>query len=226
LRSNEPAINRNNGTATIQPPPLRVACSYLVTAWPAGGTDLALQEHRLLSQTLQVLAGFPKIPAAFLRGKLIGQQPPLPMMTARADGMKNPWEFWAAIGNKLRASIMVTVTIGMEVFRPVTAPIVVTEEIRLGERAASGGEELSLPTRQVFFRIGGRVTGAGNGPVAGAAVTLVGTGYSTQTGADGGYILSSIPAGTYILRVQSGAATRELTVAIPASAGNNYDVQL
>jgi hypothetical protein len=26
--------------------PKRVACTYLVTAWPVGGTDLALQEQR------------------------------------------------------------------------------------------------------------------------------------------------------------------------------------
>jgi Pvc16 N-terminal domain/Carboxypeptidase regulatory-like domain len=226
LRSSEPTINRNNGTATIKPPPLRVLCSYLVTAWPAVGTDLALQEHRLLSQALQVLAGMPKIPAAFLKGKLVGQQPTLPMITARMDGMKNPWEFWAAIGNKMRASIMVTVTIAMDVFAPVTTSIVLTEEVRLGERAGPDEEKISLPTRQIFFRIGGRVTGAGNAPVAAATVTLVDTGFSTETGADGNYTLGSVPAGAYTLRVRSGASTQDVSVTIPAPAGSNYNVQL
>src|SRR5204863_5477003 len=55
LRSNEPTMRRLNGQAEIRRPPLRVVCSYLVTAWPVGGSDLALQEHRLLSQALQVL---------------------------------------------------------------------------------------------------------------------------------------------------------------------------
>ena len=226
LRSNEPTMKRLNGQVEIQRPPLRVACSYLITAWPVGGTDLVLQEHRLLSQVLQVLSRYPKIPASFLNGKLVGQEPPLPMMTAQTDGLKEPAEFWTAIGNKLRPSLIATVTIGMEVFAPVTAPIVITEEVRLGERTALGAEEISLPTRQIFFRIGGRVTGAANAPVAGALVTLVGTSFAAQTGADGRYTLSSIPAGTYTLRVQLGATTRDVTVTIPVPAGSNYNVQL
>lgn len=226
LRSNEPTLKRLNGQAEIQRPPLRVACSYLITAWPVGGTDLVLQEHRLLSQVLQVLARHPIIPAAFLKGKLIGQEPPLPMMTAQTDGLKDPAEFWTAIGNKLRPSLVVTVTIGMDLFAPVTAPVVITEEVRVGERTAPDAEVISGPTRQTFFRIGGRVTDAGNAPVAGATVTLVGTGFATRTGADGDYTLGSIPAGTYTLRVQSGVTTKDITVTIPVSAGSNYNVQL
>lgn len=226
LRSNEPTLKRLNGQVEIRHPPLRVACSYLITAWPVGGTDLVLQEHRLLGQVLQVLSRHPTIPTTFLKGKLVGQEPPLPMMTAQTDGLKDPAEFWTAIGNKLRPSLTVTVTIGMEVFFPVTAPIVITEEVRLGERTAPDVEEIALPTRQVFVRIGGRVTGAGNAPVADAPVTLVGTGFATRTGIDGNYTLGSIPAGTYTLRVQAGIMTKDVSVTIPATAGNNYNVQL
>jgi len=226
LRSNEPMLRRLNGQVEIQNPPLRVACSYLITAWPVGGTDLVLQEHRLLGQVLQVLSRHPKIPTSFLKGKLIGQEPPLPMMTAQTDGLKDPAEFWTAIGNKLRPSLTVTVTIGMEVFVPVTAPMVITEEVRLGERTTPDAEEIALPTRQIFFRIGGRVRGAGNAPVADAPVTLVGTGFATRTEIDGNYTLDPIPAGTYTLRVQSGITTKDVSVTIPATAGNNYNVQL
>jgi Pvc16 N-terminal domain/Carboxypeptidase regulatory-like domain len=226
LRSNEPTIRRLNGQAEMRRPPLRIACSYLITAWPVGGSDLALQEHRLLSQVLQVLSRYAKIPESFLRGQLVGQEPLLPMMIAQAEGLKEPADFWTAIGNKLRPSLTVTVTIGMQVFAPVTAPLVITEEVRLGERTAPNEEVIALPTRQIFFRIGGRVTDASNAPVADVLVTLVGTGFTSQTGADGNYTLSSIPAGTYTLRVQSGATTREVTVTIPVPAGSHYNVQL
>ncbi len=226
LRSNEPTLRRLNGQVEIQRPPLRVACSYLITAWPVGGTDLALQEHRLLSQVLQVLSRYPQIPAAFLRGQLVGQEPPLPMMTAQTEGLKEPPEFWTAIGNKLRASLTVTVTIGMEVFAPVTAPIVVTEEVRLGERTGPDEEAISLPTRQVLFRIGGLVTDVSHAPVAGAMVTLLGTSLATQTEADGRYVLGSISAGTYTLRAQLDATIRDVVVTIPAPAGSHYNVQL
>jgi hypothetical protein len=225
LRSSEPKLERLSGQIRVHPAPLRVACSYLVTAWPVGGTDLVLQEHRMLSQVLQVLSRHAKIPAPFLRGKLIGQEPPLPIITLQADGLKEPAEFWTAIGNKLRPSITTTVTIGMEVLAPVTAPTVITEEVRLGERTAPNEQEISPATRQQFFRIGGRVTGAGNAPIAEAMVTLVGTGFATKTDADGRYVLGTMPAGTYILHVQSGATTKDITVTIPAQAGSDYKVQ-
>ena len=36
LRSNDSALTRVNGAVTITPPALRLACTYLVTAWPIG----------------------------------------------------------------------------------------------------------------------------------------------------------------------------------------------
>jgi hypothetical protein len=225
LRSNEPRLERLDGQTRIHPPPLRVRCSYLVTAWPVGGTDLALQEHRLLSQVLQVMSRHPKIPASFLKGKLVGQQPPLPMMTSQADGLKEPAEFWTAIGNKLRPSITITVTIGMDFLAPVTAPTVTTQEVLMGERTGPDQEEIEPATQQIFFRIGGRVTDAGN-PVKEAEVTLVGTGFATLTKDDGRFVLGTMPAGNYTLRVQAGAKTKSVTITIPAAAGSNYNVQM
>ena len=81
LRSTEALIGREKGKAKIHPPPLRVACSYIVTAWPVGGTEHALQEHRLLSHVLQLLSHYPTLPTEFLRGSLKDQTPPLPMIT-------------------------------------------------------------------------------------------------------------------------------------------------
>jgi hypothetical protein len=105
LRNAEPVIERINGQAVRHPPPMRVACTYLVTAWPVGGSELPLQEHRLLGQTLQVLARYPTIPASFLQDSLRGQQPPLPLLTSQTDGLKEPAEFWSALGGRLRPSL-------------------------------------------------------------------------------------------------------------------------
>ncbi len=226
LRSSEPLLERNNGQAIIHPPPLRVACSYLVTAWPVGGAELFLQEHRLLSQTLQALSRHPTIPASFLQGALVGQQPPLPLLTAQADGIKDPADFWTAIGNKLRPSIGVTVTIAMERFAPVTAPLVITEQVRLGERTAATEEQLKPAPRQTLVRIGGRITHAGNLPVAGAKVSLPGIGLSTVTDAAGRYTLTLPRPGAYNLRVRTGKTVKVVPITVPAAAGGNYDVQL
>ncbi len=226
LRSNEPVITRQNGQAEIRRPPLRVICSYLITAWPVGGADLPLQEHRLLSQALLVFAALPKIPEKHLQGKLKGQQPLLPLVTARADGVKNPHEFWTAIGNKMRPSITITVTIGMELFEPETAPVAVSHEMRLGERTAASETQIKPATRQVIFSIIGQVTGTDDEPVKQAAVTLLESGVTALTDENGIYHLGAAAAGNYTLRVRSGATTKNVTITIPAQAGKNYDVRL
>jgi hypothetical protein len=224
LRSNEPKVTRLNGQAVIQPAPLRVACTYLITAWPVGGTDLVLQEHRLLAQVLQVLSKYPTIPAPFLKGKLVGQEPVLPMMATHPEELKNPAEFWAAIGNRMRASVTVTVTIGMEVFAPITAPAVTTELVRLGERAPDA-DTLVASTKMEFYRIGGKVT-RGGAAVAGATVAVAGAGLSARTDDGGAYVLGAMAAGAYTLNVQSNSTSKQVAVTVPAPTGQNYDVQL
>ena len=224
LRSNEPFVDRKSGQAVVHQPPIRAACTYLTTAWPVGGTDVVLQEQKLLSQVFQVIMGVPKIPSKYLKGALANQTPSLPVLATHPDELKNPAEFWTAIGNKLRPSLTVTVTISMDVFDPTTAPMVKTSEIRFGERLIE--DEVILPaTKMDFFRIGGKVTSSGN-PVGGATVSLMNTGLASRTDSDGLYILGSVNSGPYVLQVQSGAATKQVNITIPTTAGNNYDVQI
>ncbi len=225
LRSNEVTSERRNGQVILHRPPLRVACTYLVTAWPTGGAELALQEHRLLSQVLQILSRYPAIPAPFLKGSLIGQEPPLPMITAQADGLKNPAEFWTALGNKLRPSLTLTVTISLEVFAPETTTMVITEEIRVGERASTGEETVEPVTLEKFFRIGGRVTDATHAPVSGATILIVERGMTTTTDTDGYYQIGPIPSGNFTLRAQKDGSEITKSIAVPAQAGENYHMQ-
>jgi len=227
LRSNEPLHTRTAAGVQVHQAPLRVLCSYLVTAWPVGGTELPLQEHRLLAQALQVLARNKQIPISFLRGKLIGQEPPLPTMTARTDGLKDPHEFWTAIGNKMRPSFIVTATIAMDLFPPVTVPEVIVSEIHLGPRASADGEGLTASAGPARFRIGGHVTDAvTHAPVVDASVSLVELGLAARTDQQGRYHLGAMTAGTYTVRVEKGITVKSVTVTVPPTAGTNYDVQL
>jgi hypothetical protein len=237
LRSNDPVLAFSNGQAQIRPAPLRVACSYLLTAWPTSGPDVALQEHRLLSQALMVLARNPKIPDKFLQGELKKQRPVndeakkklfpmLPMLTAKMEGVKDPHEFWAAIGGKMKASIKVTATIAMELVAPEDAMLVITQEVRLGERTSPHERALKPATKIDLFRITGKVNDATANPVAGARVSLIGTGLIATTDNIGEYILGSVAAGNYTLSVQAGVGAKDVAITIPAASGKNYNVNL
>jgi hypothetical protein len=109
------------GGAGAETAPMSLACSYLVTAWPVGGPELALQEHNLLGETLRVLASYPVIPADFLRGSLVAQRPLPQMLVLHPDALQNTSEFWTALGSKLRPSLSVTVTIAVAPFQATPA---------------------------------------------------------------------------------------------------------
>jgi hypothetical protein len=219
LRDNQPNVTRLNGQVAIRRPPLRVDCSYLVTAWPVGGVEPSLQEHRLLSQVLQVFSALPTIPPGFLQGVLVGQEPPLPLLVAQSNGLSNPAEFWTALGNRLRAAFTLVATVAVPVGAPVLAPAAITHDVRL--------EQMDLPTTEVrFLQIGGRVTNAANAAVPGATVLLVEPDLGTTTDGDGRFRLGSVAAGTYTLRVTLGAVTQQVAITVPAPIGSSYNVQL
>jgi hypothetical protein len=220
LRSNEPVVRRVAGQSFVEPPPLRVTCLYLVTAWPVGGPDQPKQEHQLLGQVMQLIAGSPVIPPAFLTPNLQLQEPALPMLLIQPDGVRNPAEFWGAIGNRIRPSLVLSITVSLQAFDTAAFPSVITSEIRL--KTHPGGAVLDAP----FFRIGGTVVDSASAPVAGAGVRVVERGRSTLTDEDGRFSLAGLPAGTFTLRVTAGAVTQDRSITIPAAAADDYDVQL
>jgi hypothetical protein len=219
LRSNESVMRRVGGQTLVEPPPYRANCMYLVTAWPVGGTDQPKQEHQLLGQVLQLIAGAPVIPQVFLTPGLQLQEPPLPMLVVQPDGVRNPAEFWAAIGNRIKASLLVSVTVSLKAFDTATYPSVISSEIRLKSPA---GAVLDSP----FLRIGGVVRDAASAPVVNAGVRLVERGRSTLTDAEGKFSLSAIPPGSFTLRVTAGAVTQDRAIVVPAPALGGYDVTL
>lgn len=220
LRSSESVTRRAGGHSIVEPPAFRANCLYLVTAWPAGGTDLPKQEHRLLAQVLQLVAGAPVIPPAFLTPQLRLQEPAPPMLLVPPDSARNPAEFWAAIGNRLKPSLMLSVTVSLRAFDSATYPNVDSSAIRLA--AQPGGAALDAP----FFRIGGVIVDAGAAPVANAGVQVLERGRSTLTDADGRFSLAAIGAGNFTLRVTAGAVTHDRAIVVPATALGGYDVQL
>lgn len=194
LRNNEPIVERNNGEAVIRQPPCRIDCSYLVTAFPIGGTELPLQEHRLLAQGLRVLARHPTIPSEFLKGDLVGQVPPLPLVAPQVDGLKNPAEFWSAMSTQLRPSFSVKATISVPVFPDATSYLVTATD--------TGIDPGSGTVEETFLAVGGRVLAAADGsPITGAVVDIMDAGLRAWTDEDGRYSFSRLPRGNRTFRV-------------------------
>jgi hypothetical protein len=218
LRSNELVVERKNHQSVIHPAPLRLNCSYLVTAWPVGGAELALQEHRLLSQVLRVLGQFPTIPTQYLQGSLLGQDPPLPMVALHPDALKNLSEFWTSVGNKLRASLTVTVTISVPLFADLPEFVVTT-------RNAAFALSQSGPP-ETLVQVGGRVLDPAAQGVAGALVDILDAGLHETSDAEGRFSFLRVPAGAHSVRaVATGFQPRTQPLVVPGRP-EDYDITL
>ena len=104
--------------------------------------------------------------------------------------------------------------------------MVITEEVRLGERTSPEEEKIKPSTLSGWFRIGGKVTGSDQQPVPGAVALLVEINRTAVTDGEGGFRIGPIPPGTYTLKVTQEASSVTRPIAVPAPAGNDYNVQL
>jgi hypothetical protein len=125
LRQNELLVERQgNAMAVKRRPPIRVECSYLVTAWSSDAEN----EHLLLGEVLKVLLRYQTIPRHLLQGSLADQALPLPTTVLQPGRLQSLGEFWQAMGGKPRAALHYTVTLGVSLDKaPLPALPVVTE---------------------------------------------------------------------------------------------------
>lgn len=133
LRSNGRLLERtNDGTAIQKRPPIRLDCSYLVTAWPSDPSDYQT-EHLLLGEAIKVLVRYPQLPEALLQGSLKTQEPALRAIALRPTLLNSLGEFWQAIGGKPKAALNYTVTISVPVDEAgEQLPLVVERQVALG----------------------------------------------------------------------------------------------
>ena len=128
LRSGVWEVDR--GAGTRQPPPARVSCSYLITAWPTDtAPNPAEDEHRMLGELLKVLLRYRTIPTRYLQGELVGQEPPMPTRIMADNQLTSLGEFWQAMGGRPKASLHYGVTLSFDVSEPVPAGPPVNERI-------------------------------------------------------------------------------------------------
>ena len=229
LRDPEPIIRRVGDTYVRRFPPLRVACTYLVTTWSDKTAAAKIsEEHLLLGQALAWLSRVPIIPEPFLQGTLaLPPQPfPLPTMVAQMEDGKSAGEFWSALGSVPRPAFHLSVTISMDLgLETPEGPPVVTKEMILKEKMPPGVPE---PVMDEFFEIAGTVRDAVTLAVVPAAeVTLVELEQVAIADDQGQFSFNQLDAGNYTLRTSaSGFVTTDTPIVVPGTVLNAYDVNL
>jgi hypothetical protein len=197
-----------DGSALLVRAPLRLACTYAITAW----AQTTLDEHRLLSQAIAILYAHQSLPVELLPASLLVGDPAQPLIAqightrdeARTD-------FWTTMGSPYKVSLEYTVTLlcdpGVSVER---GPAVKTEVIAAHGRAQAGEPDSS-------FTVGGEVRddhGRGLGQIA---VSVPALGLACVSDTDGRFVLRSMPAGTHAVQARAAGvlASAELTVPGP-----------
>jgi hypothetical protein len=121
-----------NGELQRERPPVRLDCSYLVTAWPsAASTTPPLDEHRLLGAAITALLRHSVLPKSSLQGSLAQAALPVPTATLQQGHLDDVANFWQALGGRPRAAFGYTVTVSVQPFAPQAAgKPVIKKELR------------------------------------------------------------------------------------------------
>jgi hypothetical protein len=117
LHSNDWQHERVNGRILRHKAPIRIDCSYLITAW-SSATNPIEDEHRLLGEVMKVLLRYRQLPDDVLQGELVGLLPPVRARVVRQGYLQSLGEFWQAMGGKPKASLHYTLTVSADVFEP------------------------------------------------------------------------------------------------------------
>jgi hypothetical protein len=203
-----------DGQARRERGPRRVDLSYTVTAWANEAAD----EHRILSRVLASLYRQARVAPGLLQGTLAAASEPVLLRCMPPDHHCKPADFWGVMDNEMHASLTWVATVPLDVFAPVSGPIVRTRELLVGRRGEEGRESLVL--------VGGvaRLKGEAATGIAGVRIRVAGTGLEAESGSDGRFLLAPMPRGEYIFRIETpdGQAT-ERQVVVPAGS---YDIEL
>ncbi|MBI4332950.1 MAG: DUF4255 domain-containing protein [Chloroflexi bacterium] len=210
LRGYEVSWEQKGDKATRKKAPPRIDLSYLITVWTKDIGD----EHTLLGNFLVTLMRYPVLPVEMFSGALKGLPYPVHASVAQPDGLlKNPADFWTALGNQLKPSINYVVTLPMDLGeKPVEVDTVATRVI--------GVEELVQVAGRVYEK------GRRDGGVAHALVSIRETGSSVKTDIDGKYTFAGLPKGKSKLTFRVAAPGRRATETKIEVPGGNYDIEL
>lgn len=178
--------HRDGNGARVERPPLRIDCSYSITAW----TTRVQDEHRMLSQTLAVLLAHERLPATAMENGLSAHEEPITTRIGRPK-VEGAAEFWTALGGQFKLSLDYVVTLaidpGITLHR---GPQIRTQRVKVSD--------LSVPGKSTeLVRAGGEVRDADGDPVDGAWIVLPDAKGFATSGPDGRFTFPHVPPGSH-----------------------------
>jgi hypothetical protein len=225
LRQAQPTwemVRNDDGTVTKYRKPARVDLHYMVTAWATEPED----EHRLLSRTLMVLFRYPHLPEELLP-ESFGMQPvPIPMMVAQYDEFRNATDVWNVLDNEMRPALAWIITLAVDPYLPITAPLVRTRELIIGQSGRPVLRTLddARGSADTFWSIGGTVRSKRPLDLEEVRVSLLEQGLDVPLQPEGRFAIGHLRAGEYTIEVTvPGQLTQRYAITVPAA---DYDLEL
>jgi hypothetical protein len=218
--------------------PFLLRCHYLLSAWnSAKGIDRSLaasQEHALLGRVAATLVQqAPLTPAAVLAPAALAGIPAnwrdasFDTDVLPPEGFAKLPEFWGTMGRNApwRPVVWLAVTVPIA---PEPEPIdgIVTTII------TSVGQPIPSDEVETLLTVGGHARDVAGVGLAGAIVAITDTvgrlRARVTTGADGGFVVDSLPAGTYDVAASTTSPARAgaVTVTLPAPVDTPVDLIL
>lgn len=229
-RSNEWVEYERDGLVRSDPPPMRLDCFYLLSAWDSAAmtesVEPGLAEHQLLYEVVACLAAAQPINPSriYPASSAIWQALPeaikdvdLPTRVAPAEGYARLGDFWTSMGTSIRwrPAIELVVTVPVLLPHEITGPPVHTELASYGLNGAGRETRVTIGV-EVFH---------GTATVPGALVRLERSGLPLREAiadAQGRVVLSDVPAGTYQLHAWADSLGHFQTapLVVPSGTGD------
>ena len=163
------------------------------------------------------------IPPEVLPEPLQGQPLPLPYMVAQEEHLRNQADLWGAMDNEWRPGITLIVTIALDPYVPITAPLVRSRELQIGPVANPLTERLveaNGPDR--FWTVGGILHS--DQPFDEMQLMLVERNQTITIQEEGRFAIGNLRAGEYTLEVAvKDGKSRQHKITVPSA---DYDIKV
>ncbi len=223
------AIAHDDGTSEVHVNPVRMDLRYLMTAWVKEAEDA----HLLLSSALIGLLRNPFLPTDLYTERLRSQPGPIPLEVAAfppEDGPVDKFtEIWGVLDNELQPGVLVTVTISIDPYKPLTFKQVRTREIIFVQDSSIGTPPADSSTKstQVIskkYQITGGTIKSDKYDPSHLTVVLVEKHLPLEVDAHGKFVLPNLMEGEYHLDILlNKKVLKRQKIQVPAS---DYEIQI